>query len=89
MNTPTTDAQKYDAATLAAQAEARLRNQCELTQAAVNLSNHWLAQRTELMGRINRAKQIGHAALNDIEGGHVEALAGAIQDMLTMLEGDK
>ena len=89
MTQPTTDAQKYDAATLAAQAEARIRNQHELTQAAVNLSNHWLAQRTELMGRINRAKQIGHAALNDIEGGHVEALAGAIQDMLTMMEGDK
>ena len=64
-----------------------LARQRELTAAAVNLSNHWLAQRIELLGRINRAKHTGHMALNNVEGGHVAALSRAIAEMLAELEG--
>ena len=65
-----------------------LTRQRELTDAAVNLSNHWLAQRIELLGRINRAKHTGHMALNNVEGGHVAALSRAIAKMIAELEGD-
>jgi hypothetical protein len=101
MTQPTTQGGKYSDGTdifpmrqeidriHAERVESDLARQKELLQAAVNMANHWLAQRTELMGRINRARQIGHAALNDVEGGHVEALAGAVQDMIVELEGDR
>ena len=63
---------------------AGLQGLAEDNRAAFELQR---AHAVELTGRINRARHTGHMALNDWEHISVDALARAIREMLTELEG--
>jgi len=96
MTQPTTDAQKYDAATLVNQAVAQINRQRELTAAANALANDHLtaatlhrAQAVELSDRLTQIRNIATAALYDHERMTVADLGTALAEILTIAKGEK
>ena len=96
MTQPTTDAQKYDAATLVNQAVAQINRQRELTAAANALADDRkaaadLANATvgDLGHRLATIRNVATVALYDHERITVAALADALAEILEIARGEK
>ncbi|MBP8124941.1 MAG: hypothetical protein KAZ26_20020 [Caldilineaceae bacterium] len=96
MTQPTTDAQKYDAATLVAQTVAQINRQRELTAAAHALAEDNRAafelQRghaLDLSNRLVEIRNIATVALYDHERMTVAVLGDALAEILTIARETK